>query len=179
MYIETGSIGINAENSSEYGVISTNQGEYKGINVSGQIVDSIISYSCENAGTFTVDLYLDLLRQTINYKVQEINPDACVPGNHIGSIVVENDGCNCNVLGLIEREDPCLQYKRGFDPSFSTAYNPLQEVINICELNNGAFLDAFNVDYNINEKGDGIIIDNRIYGNIVTADGNIDLSDGN
>jgi len=179
MYIETGSIGINLEQSQEYGKIFVNGGVYKGINVLGQIHNSILQYSCSEKGTYTVHLYLDLLRQTINYKVQEINPDACVPGNHIGSLLVECGDCVDKVLGIVEKEDPCLEYKRGFDSSFSAAYNPLQEVINICDNINGAFLDAFNIDYNINEKGDGIIIDNRVYGNIVTADGNIDLSDGN
>jgi len=180
MYIETGSIGINFKQSQEYGAIYINGGDYKGVNVLGQFQDSILSYDCGGAkpGFYSVDLYLDLVRQTINYKVREINPTDCIAGSHIGSLLIECTDCGTIIHGVIEKEDPCLQYKRGFDTSFSVDYNGIQEVINICEANNGAFLDAFNIDYDINEQGDGIIIDNRVYGNNVTADGNIEFVDG-
>jgi len=181
MYIETGSIGINFDQSQEYGAIYINGGNYKGVNVLGQFQDSVLSYDCEDAkpGFYSVDLYLDLVRQTINYKVREINPNDCIAGQHIGSVLIECTDCDAIIHGVIEKEDPCLVYKRGFDTSFSVDYNGLQEVINICEANNGAFLDAFNIDYDINEEGTGIVIDNRVYGNDFYADGNFDEVDGN
>jgi len=180
MYVETGSIGINFDQSQEYGSIYVTGGGYKGVNVLGQIHDSIIQYDCNSEpGFYSVDLYLDLTRQTINYKVREINPNDCIEGQHIGSILIECTECSATIQGIIEKEDPCLEYKRGFDTSFNLAYNGLQEVINICELDNGAFLADFNIDYDINEEGTGIVIDNRVYGNDVYADGNADNIDGN
>jgi len=187
MYIETGSVGINFEQSQEFGAIYINGGDYKGVNVLGQFQDSVLYYSCDgvNAGVYSVDLYLDLVRQTINYKVREINPDDCIKGQHIGSLLIECSDCDSKIIGVIEKEDPCLKYIRGFDSAFSVDYNGIQEVVNICTSVNGAFLDAFNVDYDINEKGDGIIIDNRVYGGNaagnygIVADGNQGKYDGN
>jgi len=181
MYIETGSIGVNLEQSQEYGSVYINGGAFKGVNVIGQVQNSVLQYSCTDlaADTYSVDLYLDLQRQTINYKVQEINPDACVPGNHIGSVLIECTKCDSKVIGILEKEDPCLKYIRGFDASFGISFNPLQEVINICTSVNGEFLDAFSVDYRINEAGDGIVIDNRIYGDNTFASGNEGYYDGN
>lgn len=181
MYVLTGEISIDKERSKEYNEIFVKGGSFKGDNVAGFVNDSIIQLDCsKNSDIENVNIYLDVFRRSFVLEYNEINDDLSIGDLvHIGGALVKCSSGRKSLDSFIEKEDPCLQYKRGLDSSFSTDFFGLQEVINVCESFKKEFTESFNTDYNINEKGNGIVLDCRVYGNLASVDGNIDLVDGN
>jgi len=180
MYIATKEISIDIDKSLKYNEIFVRGGSFEGINISGRVSDSIINIPCSKNGYLNMNVYLDLKRRS--FIVQEKPIDAFLSENdlvHIGGVIMTCNERYKHIIEFIGREDECLQYKRGFDESFGIDLFDKQELINTCTSNNKEFTTSFNTDYNINEKGDGIILDCRVDGNITLANGSTDLYDGN
>lgn len=181
MYVLTSEIFIDKERSKEYNEIFIKGGSFKGDKVIGFVNDSIIQIDCnKNSDIENINIYLDVFRRSFILEYKEINEDLSVGDLvHIGGALVKCNNGRKSLDSFIEKEDPCLQYKRGLDSSFSVDFFGKQEVINVCESFKKEFTESFNTDYNINERGDGIILDCRIYGDLISVDGNTDLVDGN
>jgi len=184
MYILTSNIDIDKDKSLKYNELYIAGGSFKGVDVRGFISDSLIQINCKELeeGYNNLNVYLDIYRRTFITKKLPIS-NKCLSGSelliHLGGVLVE---CECEskkFVSFLEREDECLTYKRGFDESFSFSFFDKHEMINICESVSKEFAESFNTDYNINETGDGVILDCRIYGDDVLVDGNIDDVDGN
>ena len=178
MFVVTGQISIDKERTSKYNEIFVKGGTFIGDKIKGHVYDSILQVDCDSTGYKNINIYLDLIRRSFTLKEKPLNESLTESDLiHIGGIIL-----NCNnkkIEGFIEQEDPCLEYKRGFDESFSSDFLGIQEVINTCESLNKEFTTSFNTDYNINEQGTGIILDCRVYGSDVLVDGNIVNIDGN
>ena len=178
MYVVTGQISIDRGRTTKYNEIFVSGGQFVGDRTNGFVNDSIIQFTCSEEDKRSIQIYLDVIRRTFLLKELKISEDILDPDLvHVGGLII--DCKNNKIIDFIEQEDPCLQYKRGFDESFSSDYFDKQEVINVCESLNKEFTNSFNADYNINERGDGIILDCRIYGNDEFVDGNMDSVDGN
>jgi len=184
MYVLTGEISIDKDKSLQFGEIFVKGGSFKGDRVIGYVNDSIIQFDCLDNSDPTeyknINIYLDVFRRSFQLETKQINEDLS-SGDlvHIGGILVKCNNGYITIDSFIEQEDPCLQYIRGFDSSFSIDFNDKQEVINTCESYKKEFTISFNTDYNINERGDGIILDCRVYGDSNFIDGNLDIIDGN
>ena len=178
MYVVTGQISIDRERTTKYSEIFVSGGQFIGDRTGGFVNDSIIQFRCSDSTKKSIQIYLDVSRRTFLLKELKIDEDLVDSDFvHIGGLII--DCKNNKIISFIEPEDPCLQYKRGFNESFSIDYFDKQEVINTCQSLNKEFTKSFSTDYNINEKGDGIILDCRFYGNNIFVDGNIDAADGN
>ena len=179
MFVVTGQISIDKERSLKFNELFIQGGSFIGDRISGHMYDSILRFDCDSLSgeVQNINVYLDIFRRSFILKFNDISDTLSERDIvHIGGVLY-----NCKTKSIdafIEQEDPCLEYKRGFDSSFSMDFFDRQEVINTCESLKKEFTDSFNTDYNINEKGDGIILDCRVYGNEVLVDGNINIVDG-
>lgn len=143
MFIQTTNVEIDTENSMTYGKIYTTAGSYSGVNVKGQIPPMILDYKCdENIPIQAVNLYVDILHQTVNILVD----NKCPTGIHVGGVIVTSDGCDCVVSSFLQREDRCITYKRAFSSSFATSYNTTQSSIT-CDGGASAFSDDYLRDF--------------------------------
>lgn len=177
MYKSTG-FDIDVTNSiSNPGYLFTDSGTISAVGIVGNIGPLVTSYDCNGLdGVQPINFFIEAYTQQLTpYYGNDYNTDDnCIPGTHIGGVLVECIDCEISVIDILQRDDECTEYKRKFTSAFGVGFSKISN-IDIC-IEGNSYSSGFGCGF---DTGDTSCECGIFDGNPETYDGNQYLYDGN
>lgn len=134
------------------GYLYTDSGDITAVGISGSSGSLVTKYDCNNTDSIIpVNFFIEPQSQILTpYYGSDYNTgDNCVQGTHIGGLLVQCIDCRIFVMDILQPEADCLEYQRGFSPSFSDAFS-VSSIQDTCD-DGASYSSGFGPGFDISE----------------------------